>query len=101
MFIGYQAVGTLGRLITDGKKRIRIHGREWEVKARVEQIHGFSAHADRDELHKWISSLKKPPERVLVTHGEEEAALSFAGFLEEQTGWKTYVPKYEEEVRLY
>lgn len=100
LFVGFQAQGTLGGQISRGEKKARILGREYEVKARVEQIHGFSAHADRDELLQWLSALKEAPRRVFVTHGEEEAALSFAALLEEEKGWQTTAPEYKDVVRL-
>jgi len=100
MFVGYQAVGTLGRRIVEGEKQVRILGREYPVKARVVQINGFSAHADRDELLKWLSGLKKPPRRVFVVHGEPESAQNFGDYLKEKTGWQVNVPAYQDEVVL-
>jgi len=70
------------------------------VQAKIAQIHGFSAHADRDELFKWISGLKSAPKHVFITHGESEAAQSFSIFLREKTGWNISVPEYREEVVL-
>ncbi len=100
LFVGYQAVGTLGRQIIDGAKEVRILGRKYPVRARVVQIHGFSGHADRDELFRWLSALQRPPRRLFVVHGEAEAACQFADFISEKTGWNTSVPHYGEEVIL-
>lgn len=100
LFVGYQAEGTLGRHILDGAEEIRIHGKMHEVKCEVGRIHGFSAHADRNELLKFLSHVKKEPEMVFVTHGEESQALAFAGLLEKEKGWKTLVPEYKEKYRL-
>lgn len=100
LFVGYQAIGTLGRQIIDGAKRIRILGQYYPVRARIEQIHGFSSHADRNELLKWLSNLQKAPRRVFVVHGEAESAQRFGKFLTKQTGWKVSVPDYEETVLL-
>jgi metallo-beta-lactamase family protein len=100
LFVGYQAIGTLGRQIVDGAKRIRILGQYYPVRARIEQIHGFSSHADRNELLKWLSNLQKAPRRVFVVHGEAESAQRFGKFLTKQTGWKVSVPDYEETVLL-
>jgi metallo-beta-lactamase family protein len=66
----------------------------------VEQISGFSAHADRDELMKWLSGLNKPPRHLFITHGEVEAANAFADFVREKKGWNLSVPTYQEEVVL-
>ena len=100
LFVGYQAVGTLGRQIVDGAREVRILGQRHRVRARVSQIHGFSAHADKGELLGWLSSLQRQPRRVFVVHGEAEAARHFAGFVRERTGWETSVPEYQDEVVL-
>jgi len=100
LFVGYQAVGTLGRHIVDGAREVRILGQRYPVRARVAQIHGFSAHADRDELLRWLSGLKKPPRHLFVVHGEAEAAFDFADFVREKTGWQVSVPGYRDEVVL-
>ncbi|MBD3184993.1 MBL fold metallo-hydrolase [Candidatus Poribacteria bacterium] len=100
LFVGYQAVGTLGRQIVDGDREVRILGQMYPVKALVKQISGFSAHADKNELLKWLSGIKEKPRHVFVTHGEPEAARSFARLLNDQKGWKTSVPAYRDEVNL-
>jgi len=100
MFVGYQAVGTLGRQIVDGAKKVRILGRQYRVKANVVRIHGFSAHADRNELLEWLKGLEAPPKRVFVVHGETESASNFGDYLREQTGWDVSVPAYQDEVVL-
>lgn len=100
MFVGYQAVGTLGRRIVDGDPEVRILGVNYPVKARVAQIQGFSAHADKEELLQWLGTLKKPPRKVFIVHGEAESAKHFGQFIHERTGWDTLVPEYREEVIL-
>ena len=100
LFVGYQAIGTLGRQIVDGAKRVRILGQYYPVRARIAQIHGFSSHADRNELFKWISEIKGAPRRVFVVHGEDTAAKNFSDFLKEKTGWNISVPEYESEELL-
>ncbi len=100
MFVGYQAVGTLGRQILDGAKQVRILGQDCQVKARVVRVNGFSAHADKQELWEWLSSLKRPPKKVFVIHGESESAAHFADFIGQKTGWQVTVPAYQDEVVL-
>lgn len=100
MFVGYQAAGTLGRHIVNGAKKVRILGQKHKVKAKVVQISGFSAHADRDELYNWLSELKVAPTKLFVVHGEPQSAQSFGNFVKEKTGWDIYVPKYEDEIVL-
>jgi metallo-beta-lactamase family protein len=100
MFVGYQAVGTLGRRIVDGEKEVRILGENHSVKARVVKVNGFSAHADKEELYSWLSELKKPPRKLFVVHGEAESAQHFADFIGQKTGWQVVVPAYQDEVVL-
>jgi metallo-beta-lactamase family protein len=100
MFVGYQAVGTLGRIITDGKKSVRIMGQQYKVKANVAQIYGFSAHADRDELLSWLTTLTNTPKKVFIIHGEEKSAQSFGKYIAGKTGWDILVPEYRDEVIL-
>jgi metallo-beta-lactamase family protein len=100
LFVGYQAEGTLGRHIVNGAKSVRIFGQQRAVRARIEQINGFSAHADKDELLRWLSRLEVHPKRIFVTHGEAEAAEKFCEFLTEKTGLTGTVPTYNSRVRL-
>ncbi len=100
MFVGYQAVGTLGRRIVDGENEVRILGRQHPVNAEIVRIHGFSAHADKFELLKWLKSLKRPPIKIFVVHGEQNSAKDFAKFLHKETGWKIKVPAYRDTVKL-
>jgi metallo-beta-lactamase family protein len=100
MFVGYQAVGTLGRQIVNGEKEVRILGQEYPVNARIARINGFSAHADKEELFEWLSGLKKPPRKLFVVHGESEIANKFGSYIREKTGWDVAVPAYQDEVVL-
>lgn len=98
LFVGYQAVGTLGRSIIDGIKKVRILGQRYPVRARVTEITGFSAHADRNELLEWMSGIN--PRRVFVVHGETKSAREFGKFLRQERGWKVTVPMYGESAAL-
>lgn len=100
MFVGYQAVGTLGRSIVDGIKEVRILGEKRKVEAKIVRIHGFSAHADRNELLDWLRELDEPPRGVFVVHGETESARSFGNYARKQTGWNVTVPEYQDEIIL-
>ena len=100
MFVGYQAGGTLGRQIVDGVKEVRILGQKYQVKARVVRIHGFSAHADRDELLEWLRELQAPPRAVFVVHGEPQSAKAFGDYVRNKTGWEVTVPAYQDEIVL-
>ena len=100
LFVGYQAVGTAGRILLDGAKEIRLFGQTYPVKASIEKIDGFSAHADQDGLLAWLFDIHTPPHCIFISHGEESAAVRFANTLNEKTGWKTLAPKYRETVEL-
>jgi metallo-beta-lactamase family protein len=100
LFVGYQAVGTLGRTIQDQPAEVRIFGEMQPLRAKIEKISGFSAHADRDELLRWIAALKKAPRRVFIIHGEPDAASAFKKFLSEKTGWSCTVPEYQQSITL-
>ena len=100
LFVGYQAVGTLGRQIVDGATTVRILGKKYKVKAKIVQMNGFSAHADKNELLHWLSAIKNQPRGVFVVHGEEEVSSSFASLIKEKLGWKVSVPQYKDEVVL-
>ena len=100
LFVGYQAEGTLGRQILDGAQEVRIHGKTWPVRAKIEQVSGMSAHGDRDDLLQWLAGFDQPPTRLYLTHGEEEAATALAQTVAGQLGWSVEVPEYQETVSL-
>jgi len=100
LFVGYQAAGTLGRLILEGARQVRILGETLPVKARVEKIDGFSGHADRDELLRWAGAIRNPPRQAFVVHGEPEVAEKFRGTLVQKLGWNAAVPSPGQTVEL-
>ncbi|MBD3413681.1 MAG: MBL fold metallo-hydrolase [Candidatus Aminicenantes bacterium] len=99
LFVGYQAQGTLGRHIVNGEKQVRIHGRYWDVRANIVYMDSLSAHADSNDLVRWIGELDSPPKNIFLTHGEEKAALSLQKEIEKK-GWPVVVPKYKQEFLL-
>ena len=96
LFVGYQGRGTLGRLILQGKKNVRIHGQNYDVEAEVAQIFGFSGHADRSDLMRWLGNFKQEPEHIFLTHGDEEAALGLQQRIQSELGWSSEVPEYQQ-----
>lgn len=100
LFVGYQAKGTLGRRIVDGDKKIDLYDREIPVRAKIKNIRGFSAHADRRELKNHIAKIKKPPLKTFVVHGEAEQSLTFAAELRNIFGIWAKVPDYKKEYYL-
>ncbi len=100
LFVGYQARGTLGREILERPETVRILGAMHEVKARIEKINGFSAHADKDELLKWVSGFKEIPKKFFLVHGEKEVTEKFASFLKEKITSEIIIPEYLKEYIL-
>jgi len=81
LFVGFQAENTLGRKLLRGDKTARIYGEEHEVRARMEKIDGYSAHADEGELLDFINAIQNRPKRVFVVHGEPDATAAMAAGL--------------------
>jgi metallo-beta-lactamase family protein len=100
VFVGFQAQGTLGRLLVEGAKEVLIHNRVYAVRADIKIINTFSAHADCPEILEWVSYFKKSPKKVFITHGELHAALALKKQLEERFGWSAVVPKYLQSFEL-
>lgn len=101
LFIGFQVEGTRGRDLLDGTPEIRIFGDMFSVKCDVKMIEGFSAHADRDELHQWVDGIKNTPKMTFVVHGEIDAAVAFRDYIKSTKGWNAFVPEYLESFKLF
>jgi metallo-beta-lactamase family protein len=99
LFVGYQAVGTPGRAILDGAKKVKFFGEPVEVRARIERIEGFSGHADQAELMRWVRSFSPKPKKVFITHGEAGALEAFSR-MAVQEGFKVLVPELYQSVDL-
>lgn len=92
LFVGYQAVGTLGRKLYDGEKKVRLFGEEIRVNCEIGFLPGKSGHADRDGLTAWLQGFEKKPRLVFVNHGENEVTDAFAAYLEESFGLNAFAP---------
>ncbi len=100
LFVGFQGEHTLGRRIQEGAKQVKIYGESYEARAEVETINGYSAHADRGELRKWVKTLGGPVRRAFVVHGEPEAALAMAEILKQEGVGEVVVPRMGESFEL-
>ena len=100
LFVGFQGENTLGRRIQDGQKKVRIFGDEYDVRARVETIGGYSAHADRHELRAWVRRMQGPIHRAFVVHGEPEARAAMAQLLREEGVRRVDLPALGEGYEL-
>jgi metallo-beta-lactamase family protein len=94
VFAGFQAQDTLGRQILDGNPEVRIHGQTYPVRARVEQLEGLSAHADRSGLLRWLRGFERPPQRVFLVHGEGKAMDGLAGRIRAELPCTVVTPEY-------
>ncbi|MEE0692992.1 MAG: MBL fold metallo-hydrolase [Lachnospiraceae bacterium] len=92
LFVGYQAVGTLGRALIDGAKNVKLFGEEIDVKAEICRLPGISGHADNNGLIRWISSFEEKPKKVFVVHGEETVCEVFTNRLRDELGLDAYAP---------
>ncbi|MBD3191524.1 MAG: MBL fold metallo-hydrolase [Candidatus Heimdallarchaeota archaeon] len=96
ILVGFQAKGTLGRELVDGVKKVEIYDKQIPVKAQIDMIRGFSAHADREELKQHISRMEQKPLKTFVVHGEAEQSLTFAANLRNTLKIWARVPEYRE-----
>ena len=78
LFVGFQAGGTLGRALVDGAERVRISGTDVPVRAQIRRIDSYSAHADRDDLLRWIAARQPVAGTLFLTHGEAQATAALA-----------------------
>ncbi len=92
LFVGYQAVGTLGRLIVDGIDEVKLFGESIHIRAQIRKLIGMSGHADKDGLIEWLSGFEEKPRKVFVVHGEDSVCMEFAECLRVEYGHNTYAP---------
>lgn len=92
MFAGYQAAGTLGRIIYDGAREVKILGETIDVKAEITLLSGISGHADRNGLLNWLDSFTRKPAAVFVNHGDDESCTGLAAAITERFGMPAYAP---------
>lgn len=100
LIVGYQASGSLGRLLVEGAKFVRIHGEKIAVRAQVHTLGGFSAHAGQSDLLNWFSALAPAKPRVILTHGEDGPRQALAKLIRERHGLKAAMPAMSEEITL-
>jgi metallo-beta-lactamase family protein len=100
LFVGYQAVGTRGRRLVDGEPSVKIHGREIPVNCRIELIESMSAHADSNEVIRWLGGFSRPPKTAFLVHGEPPAMDALAARIQALQGWTTKMPQHLETVTL-
>ena len=93
LFVGYQANGTLGRILVEGETReVRLFGEPIEIRAQIRQLAGLSGHADKNGLISWITAFEEKPRKVFVVHGEDSVTISFAECLKVEHGSRPMHP---------
>ncbi len=92
LFVGYQANGTLGRIIYDGAKKVKIMGESIRVNAEIALMNGVSGHADQAGLLRWLDGMKQKPARVFVNHGDDESCTALASMIAGQFGLPVDAP---------
>ena len=100
LFVGYQAAGTRGRQMLEGATTVKIHGDLVPVGARVERIDSMSAHADQNEIMRWLGGFSRPPAITYLVHGEPLAQEALRTRIEKELGWTMHVPEYREQVAI-
>ena len=100
LFVGYQAEGTRGRDLVDGAREVKIHGQFIQVNAQIEKVDSMSAHADRNEVVRWLGGFATAPKTTYLVHGEPAPQAVLKKKIEDELGWKVDVAKYREMVEL-
>lgn len=100
LLVGYQALGSLGRLLSDGAKKVRIDGDEVKVKAKIAMIRGFSGHADRDQLLQTVAGGGEHSKQIFVTMGEEKSSLFLVQRIRDYLGLNAVAPSLNQEVEI-
>ena len=100
LFAGFQAGGTRGAAMMAGAQSIKIHGEYVPVRAQVSNLEMLSAHADADEIMRWLRGFKPAPRTTFVTHGEPAASDALRHRIEEELGWRCMVPDHGQKVEL-
>ena len=92
LFVGYQAVGTLGRVLVDGAKSVKLFNETVQVEAEIDTLPGVSGHADKDGLIAWLQGFREKPEFVFVNHGDANASEAFTACLTRELGYRAFAP---------
>ena len=100
LFAGFQAAGTRGAAMVSGANAIKLHGEYIPVRAEVANLSMLSAHADADEIMRWLSNFEKPPRMTFITHGEPTASDVLRLRIQDQLRWSCKIPEHLERVDL-
>ena len=97
---GYQAAGTRGRALVDGAREVKIHGQLVAVNARIAKNDSMSAHADRNEIIRWLETLPAAPGHLCLVHGEPGPMDALKQRIADRLGWQAITPAHREVINL-
>jgi metallo-beta-lactamase family protein len=97
---GFQAAGTRGRALIEGQRRLKIHGDWIEIRAEVAELSMLSAHADVDEIVRWLKGFGRPPIKTFIVHGEPGSAKGLGERIGQELGWAYHIPAIGERIDL-
>ena len=100
LFVGYQAEQTKGRLLLDGLKELRVHHKNYPVRAEILNLDCFSAHADSIDILAWLKSFRKLPGRIFINHGEMRACTSLAAQIRQKFNVEVTIPQQDEAFKI-
>ncbi|MCI9663863.1 MAG: MBL fold metallo-hydrolase [Lachnospiraceae bacterium] len=100
LFVGYQAIGTLGRALVEGVSEVKLFGESIEVRAEIKGLAGMSGHADKNGLLEWVEAFEEKPRKVFVVHGDDDSCKAFVECLVAEHGIKAYAPYSGTEFNL-
>ncbi len=100
IFVGYQAEGTLGKLLVEGAKDITLFGEAVHVNAEIYNLEGFSGHADQNGLFSWLAGFRQKPKQIFLVHGEEDSKKDFGRLIKEKLGYDPVVVLGNSEFEL-
>jgi metallo-beta-lactamase family protein len=100
LLVGYQSVGSMGRILQDGAKSVKIDGKKVKVRAKIARIQGYSGHADRDQLLNLVAEGCSKAKRVFVAMGEERSSLFLTQRLHDYLGLDALAPEENQEIEI-
>lgn len=100
LLAGYQAEGTRGRALQEGVHEIKMHGKYYEIEARVSELSSLSAHADQQEMIDWLLQFKHRPSKIFLVHGEPMVQEAFRVKIKDILGIETIIPVQNEEFSI-
>ena len=100
LFVGFQAAGTRGRQLIEGAKYVKMYGQEIPVHAKIERLNGMSAHADANEILRWLRTFPRAPKMTYLVHGELPAQASLQARITKELGWKVEIPTQGQTVQV-